>query len=238
MTIQNDLQSLKTIAKRIAREKRIPHHEALDIVAKNLGHPHWNALTAACGKGWQPQSSAVEALAELSNDADVMKIPVVGIGQGVKRDGFINGHPYSLEIDFEVLMAGNGRSILLEHAPSEKPVIEIYDQRKDNPIRNPEFREQALAICYDAAERLRNRIAADWPRRSTKPDADGQAQHPLRKGLSSTWHCLHCDGTFTGPQMAGNMWHCPNCNATPIDIFITPFWRAASEIESGVSNSS
>jgi hypothetical protein len=229
MTIHNHLQSLKAIAKRIAREKRIPHHEALDLVAKNLGHPHWKALTAACDKGWQPHPSAVEALAGLSNDADIMKISVLGIGQGVKRNGVINGQPYSLEIDFEVLMVGNGWSILLDHAPSEKPGIEIYDQREDNPIRDPEFRVQALAICYDAVERLRNRIAVDWPRRSTKPDADGQAQHPLSKGLSSTWHCLHCDGNFTGSQMAGNMWHCPNCNATPIDIFITPFWRVASE---------
>lgn len=120
-------------------------------------HPHWNALTAACGKGWQPHSSAAGALAGLSNDADIMKISVLGIGQGVERNGVINGQPYSLEIDFEVLMGGNGWSILLDHAPSEKPVIEIYDQREDNPIRNPEFREQALAICYDAVEKLRAR---------------------------------------------------------------------------------
>ena len=238
MTIQNVLQSLKTIAKRIAREKRIPHHEALDLIAKNLGHPHWNALTAAYGSGWRPQSSKIEALAEISNNADVMKISVLGIGQGVTRSGFIDGHPYSLEIDFEVVMGGNGWAILLDHAPSDKPVVEIYDQREDNPIRDPEFREQALAICYNAVETLRTRIAADWPRRSTKPDADGRAQHPFSKGLSNTWHCLHCDGTFTGSQMAENMWHCPNCNATPIDIFITQFWKGASEVEGGAPNSS
>jgi hypothetical protein len=228
MTIQNDLQSLKIIAKRFARERRIAHHEALDLVAKQLGQSHWNALTAAYGNGWRPHSSAVEALSELLNDA-VMKIPVLGLGQGVKQSGSIDGHPYTLEIDFEVVMSGNGWAILLEHAPSSKPLLEIYDQRPDNPLRDPKFKEQALAICYEAADRLRTRIAVDWPRRSTKPDADGQAQHPLSKGLSSTWHCLHCDGAFTGSQMAGNMWHCPNCNATPIDIFITPFWRGSAE---------
>jgi hypothetical protein len=136
MTIQNDLQSLKTIAKRIAREKRIPHHEALDLIAKNLGHPHWNALTAAYGSGWRPQSSKIEALAEISSNADMMKIPVLGIGQGITRSGFIDGHPYSLEVDFEVVMGGNGWAILLDHAPSDKPVVEIYNTMSGKIIRS------------------------------------------------------------------------------------------------------
>lgn len=229
MTVPNDLQSLKTIAKRIARQMRIPHHEALDLLSKRLGHPHWNALTAAWGKGWKPHQSAIDALAEFSSDTDLMAIPTLGIGQGIKRSGFIKGHPYSLDIDFEVLMGGEGWCILLDHAPTDKPVIEIYNERQDNPILDPEFREQALVICYSAAETLRTRIATDWPRRSTKPDAYGQTQHPLSGGLSSKWHCLHCDGAFSGSQMAKNMWHCPTCNATPIDIFVAPFWKETSK---------
>lgn len=231
MTTRNDLHTLKTIAKRIARAKRIAHHEALDLIASHLKQAHWHALTAAWENGWRPEPKAIEALAssEKTLDADVMAIPVLGIGQGVEERGVIDGHPYTLEIDFEVLMAEIGQwCILLEHAPSRQPQIEIYNQSADNPILNPEIRVKALAICNDAAERLRARIAADWPRRSTKPDADGNAQHPLSKGVASRWFCLHCDGAFTGSQMADNMWHCPRCNATPIDIFTTPFWKEAS----------
>jgi hypothetical protein len=231
MTIRNELQSLKTIAKRIARAKRIAHHEALDLIASKLGQTHWKALTSAWEKGWRPESKAVEALAssEKTIDADVTAIPVLGIGQGVEEGGFLDGHPYVLEIDFEVVMAEIGWwSILLEHAPSKQPLIEVYNQSADNPIFDPEFRAKALAICNDAVERLRARIAADWPRRSTKPDADGNAQHPLSRGLASKWYCLHCDGAFTGSQMADNMWHCPACNASPIDMFAAPFWKAAS----------
>lgn len=236
MTLRNELHTLRTIAKRIARARRIAHHEALDLIANKLKQPHWNALTAAWNKGWRPESQAVEALASaaLGIVSDVMAIPVLGIGQGIKERGHIDGHPYSLEIDFEVVMGGNGWCILLEHAPSEKPVIEVYDQSKDNPILNPQFKSKALAICNDAVERLRARIAADWPRRSTKPDADGQAQHPLSKGVASTWYCLHCDGAFTGSQMADNMWHCPKCSATPIDIFITPFWKQPGSVKHGL----
>jgi hypothetical protein len=229
MTPDKQLQSLRTAAKRIGRARRIAHHEALDLVARQLGRPHWNALTAAWDKGWRPRPADVESLssAEETIDVDVMAIPVLGLGQGVKEHGYIDGHPYSLEIDFEVLMGGDGWAICLEHAPSEKPLIEAYDQSDTNPILNPLFVSKALEICNKAADKLRARIAADWPRRSTKPDADGQAQHPLSKGVASKWYCLHCDGESTGAQMAENMWHCPRCNATPIDIFISPFWKAA-----------
>lgn len=229
MTLHKQLQSLRTTAKRIARARRIPHHEALDLVARHLKQPHWNALTAAWDTGWQPEAADVDSLStsEKTIGDPVMAIPILGIGQGVEEHGYIDGHPYSLEIDFEVLMGGDGWAICLEHAPSEKPVIEAYDQSETNPIKNPVFVSKAVAICHNAAERLRARIAADWPRRSTKPDADGQVQHPLTKGIASKWYCLHCDGESTGAQMAENMWHCPKCNATPIDMFISPFWKAA-----------
>lgn len=227
----NDLKSLKTLAKRLARTKRIAHHEALDLIAEELGQPHWNALTSAWEKGWRPEPRHLDTLADSPNapDPKVMAIPILGIGCGTKEQGSIDGHAYSLEIDFEVLMGGQGWSICIEHAPSEKPKIEIYDDREDNPILSPEFVSKALVICNAAAEKLRARIAADWPRRSTKPDADGRTQHPLFKdrGLSNKWHCLHCDGVSTGAQMAANMWHCPECSATPIDIFLEPFWKAA-----------
>jgi len=228
MTQHNELQSLKLIAKRLARESRIAHHKALDLVASQLGQAHWNALTAAWEKGWRPEARMLEELLNPkgSGDADVMDLPTLGIGLGVEEHGVIDGHPYRLEIDFEVHMAEIGWwSILVEHAQSIAPQIEVYDRSDNNPILNPEFRAKALAICHEAADRLRARISVDWPRRSTKPDADGQAQHPLFKGVSSEWHCLHCDAASSGAQMAENMWHCLKCNATPIDIFAEPFWK-------------
>ncbi|MCC6887693.1 MAG: hypothetical protein IT536_04085 [Hyphomicrobiales bacterium] len=233
MTLRNELHSFKTTAKRLARARRIAHHEALDLIATKLDQPHWNALTVAWETGWRPEPEAVEALGsiEKSIDSDVMAIPTLGIGQGVEEHGDIDGHPYSLEIDFEVLMGGKGWSILVEHAPSERPKIEIYDRSESNPILNPVFVSKALTICNEAVERLRARIAADWPRRSTKPDADGQALHPLSKGRATQWYCLHCDGSFAASQLADNMWHCPKCSATPIDIFIAPFWRTTSDEE-------
>ncbi|MCK1281784.1 hypothetical protein IVB46_41875 [Bradyrhizobium sp. 61] len=230
MTLRNELQSLKTTAKRIARARRIAHHEALDLIARKLRQPHWNALVAAWETGWRPEGDAVEALAsaEKTIDPDVMAISILGIGQGVEEHGHIDGVPYTLEIDFEVVMWVEGRwAICVEHAPSKEPIIEIYDRSENNPILNTAFRSKALAICREAVERLRARIAADWPRRSTKPDAEGNAQHPLSKGVASRWYCLHCDGAFTASQMSENMWHCPKCSATPIDIFIAPFWKAA-----------
>jgi hypothetical protein len=229
MTKTNDLQTLRTIAKRRARKSRIPHHHALDLLAVELGQPHWNALTSAWEKGWRPEPTVLDSLATPTSSkvADPMTIPVLGIGLVVEEQGVIDGHPYRLEIDFEVVMRGKGWCILLEHAPSELPVIEVYERSKDNPILNEAFKEKALAICHKAAERLRARIAVDWPRRSTKPDANGQAQHPLSKGVSRNWYCLHCDADLSGAQMAKNMWHCPKCNATPIDIFSVPFWKAA-----------
>lgn len=229
MTHRNDMQFLKTIAKRLARRNRIAHHTALDLIAHQLGQAHWNALTTAWAKGWRPEAAAHDELVNTKTEphADVMGIPVLGIGLGAKEHGAIDGHPYSLEIDFEVLMAGNGWCILLEHAPSESPVIEIYDRSDNNPILDPEFKAKALTICHEAADRLRARIAVDWPRRSTKPDQEGWAQHPLSKAVSSEWRCLHCDSAFSGAQMADNMWHCPKCNATPIDIFAKLSWKAA-----------
>jgi hypothetical protein len=163
MTSRNELQDLKTTAKRLARTRRIALHEALEIVAKRLGQPHWNALTIAWEKGWRPEPKALEALCQTDKSirADVMAIQMVGAGQGVKEEGHIYGHRYSLEIDFEVLMAGDGWCILLGHAPSETPVIEVHNESPDNPILNSEFRSKALATCHEAAEALRARIAVD-----------------------------------------------------------------------------
>ncbi len=233
MTNDNTLKSLRTIAKRFARRQRIAHHEALDALARALEMPHWNALTAAWAKGWRPDPEKLDAFTHASNaeDATLRARPPIGLGFPTEEHGSIDGHDYTIEIDLEVVMHGQGWAICVEQASSEKPVIEMYDESEDNPIRDAKFLEKALEIANEAAKTLRARIASDWPRRSTKPDKEGRALHPLfrERGLSSEWHCLHCDAASTGAQMAANMWHCPECSATPLDIFPEPFWRAAQD---------
>lgn len=229
MTNQNTLRFWKTVAKQIAREGRIAHHVALDLVAVELGQPHWNAFSGAWRKGWRPEPPKPDEVRGRPEEADIMAIPVLGIGCGVQEHGTIDGHPYTLTIDFEVLLTGRGWAICVEQAPSEKPTIEKSNRYKKNPIDDPEFVSKALVICNAAVERLRGRIARDWPRRSLKPDAEGRTVHPLfDRGLSKEWHCLHCEAVSSGAQMAANMWHCPKCSATPLDIFMEPFWRSTT----------
>ena len=117
-------------------------------------------------------------------------------------------------------------SMYVDAAPSIAPKIETYNSSKDNPIFNEAFRSKVPRIASREADRVREQIATDWPRRSMQPDAGGMAVHPLFLEMrSNKWFCLHCDGAFESGQMAKNMWHCPTCSATPIDIFPEPFWR-------------
>lgn len=231
MTNYDNLNYLKTIAKRLARGQRIAHHKALDAVANAFEFPHWKALTLAWETGWRPDPAKADAFADISNavNANTRSRPPIGLGFVTEEHGSIEGHGYTIEIDFEVVMYGQGWAICVEQAPSEKPAIEIYDDSKDNPALDPAFILKALMIANIGAEKLRARIASDWPRRSTKPDRKGRVLHPLfgDRGLSNEWHCLHCDAVSTGTQIAANMWHCPQCSATPIDIFAEPFWKAA-----------
>ncbi|WP_457587701.1 hypothetical protein [Ensifer canadensis] len=67
MTETNDLRSLKVLAKRYARENRIALHQALDLIAGELGYPHWTKLIATSKKGWQvdpEQMVGLEAFVE------------------------------------------------------------------------------------------------------------------------------------------------------------------------------
>jgi hypothetical protein len=233
MTERTELNRLKTVAKRVARARRIAHHQALDLLAKELHQPHWRAVTVAWKKGWRPELSQWESaellLLEITPPKNVesgSNFPAFLLSE--ETQGSIDGHDYTLSVASEVHMTGRGWTIVVGEAPSEAPQLEIDRRIKNNPILNLDFSEKALAVAHAAAGRLRARIAADWPRRSTKPDAEGRALHPLRAQLSNKWHCLHCDGASSGAQIAGNMWHCPTCSATPIEIFPEPFWKAAA----------
>ena len=219
MTDHNGLDSLRIIGKRVARTRRIAHHQGLDIVAVKLGYPHWKALALAGKDGWQPTTADLIAAQSLVDRV----VPDQPDG-----DGTIDGHAYSVAGELDAVVQGKGWAIIVDEAPSRRPRVEVYGSDGDNPILNPDFKAKALEVANRAAEALRGRIASDWPRRSTKPDAEGRTVHPLWQSSepSKEWHCLHCDGVLTGAEMAGNMWHCPKCDATPIDIFPTPFWRS------------
>lgn len=214
MTDRNDLHLLKTLAKQYARANRLPHHKALDLVAVKLGFPHWKALSSAAKGNWLP---GPEQLANIK--------AFVRRDDKPTENGSIGSYSFWIEDALDdVHIFGRGWHIQIGEAPSLAPVIEVTDKRiKSNPIHDPEFVKEALNIANARAERVRARISSDWPRRSTKPDVNGRARHPISGGLSEKWFCLHCDGKFTGGQMARNMWHCPACSATPIDIFISPF---------------
>jgi hypothetical protein len=235
MTDQKNLNTLKTLAKRYARASRVPHHEALDFVAANLGFPHWKAIASATKDDWRPnpeQLAYIEAIVSSTNPSykrppTPYESTTSPVGENeLVEEGTIGTHQYWLEEALDdVHLYGKGWHILVAEAPSAEPVVEVTDKRfKSNPIHDPEFVKEAIKIARVKAERVRARISSDWPRRSTKPDASGRTRHPLSGNLSAEWFCLHCDRKSTGAEIAGNMWHCPTCSATPIDMFSTPFW--------------
>jgi hypothetical protein len=234
MTQDSKLKDLKTVAKKIARSKRIDHHEALDLVATELGYAHWYALSAINKNGWLPSSEdmakATNFLKKVNpgavpNDEEADEVFEVFGNPGGEIQGQIGPHPYQVGVSMDdVYMSGRGWLILVPEAPSKKPNFEVTDKRYEaNPILDPDFVSQALEIANAKAEQVRARIASDWPRRSTKPDAQGRAVHPINGGLSDKWYCLHCDEQSSGKAVAGNLWHCPSCSASPIDIFSSPW---------------
>ena len=89
MTNYNELNSLKTIAKRLARRQRIAHYMALDAIANEFAFPHWKALTVAWQKGWRPDPAKLDALASSSNagNANTRSRPPIGLGFTTKEHG-------------------------------------------------------------------------------------------------------------------------------------------------------
>jgi hypothetical protein len=220
MTDRDELHTLRTSAKRLARALRLPHHQALDIVATRCEQSHWNALTAAWNNGWRPTAEQLEALRK----PDAADTPSRGVSSVSASEGVIAGEPYHLDVGFDyVLIGGRGWAIHLGHAPSKAAEIERYTS--PNPLDNEAFLKEVMKVAQKAADRVREEIAQDWPRRSTKPDKDGCVVHPLLGGVSADWYCLHCDARSTGADMANNMWHCPNCSATPLDMHPNAWWK-------------
>jgi len=239
MTNSNQIHTLKTLAKRYARANRLTQHQALDLVAKQLGFSHWVALKGASKSNWLPSSEELAKIESLVGnsfptyqirevDPNAMNLPFEDMEY---EEGKIGGHTFRLmEALDDVYMSGEGWNIHVPEAPNAVPVVEIAENSSDsNPIHNTKFLQEALRIANKRAQQIRARIATDWPRRSTKPDAEGNVRHPLRDELSNQWFCLHCNGAITGPQIAENLWHCPGCGASPLDIFDTAFWLGEND---------
>lgn len=230
MSKNDTLEELKHTARRLARARRIAHLAALDLVAQAVGHPHWNALTVALKRGWQPSAAQLDAangLVAQANPLDSDDKYSMASFFAPPVEGELLGHPYTIltELD-DVRIVGRGWSILLREAPKAKPVFEVDRRFEPTPLDKEAFRKAAVEIADDMRKKVHARMASDWPRRSTVPSVDGKAEHPLHNDVSDTWFCLHCGGMFTGRQMAENMWHCPDpdCNGSPIDIFVTAWW--------------
>ena len=221
MTIRNELDEFRIFAKRLARKHQIPHHDALDIIAKQQGHPHWNALMKAWDQGWRPNPWDVVDI----NESSVTETPIRGFDKVKTTQGDIAGEPYTLQIYFDdVLISGNGWGIHLGHAPSEP--AEIETRTKPNPLDDKAFFSQIMKIAMEAADEVREAIAKDWEPAAMQPDKDARVKHPLFKGVfSAEWFCHHCDGQSTSAQMVANMWHCPKCSAPPLDIHTSPWWK-------------
>lgn len=257
MAAIESLDTIKTFAKKLARARCIKHIIALEMTAQQLGYPHWNALTADYKKGWRPSSTQIETLNGLVDTVNPLRAKGAGAAgwnafsrvPGItliasrtqtrdKADPFsaeefsgeLDGHRFRLKVAFDdVIMEGRGWRIVVPEARSTNPEVCVTDQRiKSNPILDEDFHVKALRVAQIRAEQVRARIASDWPRRSTVPDADGNVQHPLFGGVSDKWFCFHCDQVFSGRQMAENLWHCPACSASPIDIHSAdeqPLWN-------------
>ena len=240
MTKDRKMKDLKAVAKKIARSKRVDHHVGLNLVAKELGHANWYALWAAYKAGWQvsPEdlNRAEHLLAKInpsaaSNSEIHDGVSLMFGNPGGESAGHIGEHEYHIDVEMDdVFMRGRGWLVHVPEAPSRPPAVQVTDRRfKTNPIHDAAFVEKALKIANAKAEQVRARIASDWPRRATRPDANGLAVHPLSGEEGDTWHCLHCDGQAPSKAMAANLWHCPSCHAAPIDIFNGPWWRGDDE---------
>lgn len=230
MTDNDKLKRLKVLAKRHARSTAQPLHVAQNLVATKLGSPHWNALTARAKGDWAPSEAdiaKVEALMEKVSSFKDAEFDHVFGGPEAVTDGQVHGHRYALKtMCGDVYMDGDGWQIHLYENPLVPPQVTIdLEHAQKSPMNNPKLLAEAIGIAKELMQTIKARRFADWPRRATKPDAEGKVRHPfLEMAESDRWYCLHCNGEITGVQIAKNQWHCPGCGASPINIFDQPFW--------------
>lgn len=235
MTENDKLKTLKLLAKRYARATGQPQHFALDFVAARLGFHHWNALTGRAKGEWVPSEAQVAAI-----KAFVQRITsyegttfdhIFGARDAISR-GEVRGHPYELSTMLgDVRMEGDGWRIVLPENTADAPRVVIdIEHAQNSPMNDRVLLGEAVGIAKDLMKSVKARRFTDWPRRATKPDAQGKVRHPfLEMEESNLWYCLHCNAEITGPQIAGNQWHCPGCGASPIKIFPEAFWLGPND---------
>ena len=230
MTENTKLKTLKLLAKRYARATGQPQHVALDFVASRMGFAHWNALTGSAKGEWVPseaQVATIKAFVERITSYEGATFDHIFGSPDAVTQGEVRGHPYELKTMLgDVRMDGEGWQIVLPENPLAAPRVEIdIKHAQTSPMNDRVLREEAIGIARELMQSVKARRFADWPRRATKPDAEGNVRHPfLEMEESNLWYCLHCNSEITGPQIAGNQWHCPSCGASPINIFPEAFW--------------
>lgn len=235
MTDNDKLKALKLLAKRYARATGQPQHVALSLVANRLDFPHWNALTCSAKGGWIPSEAqvvAIKAFVQRITSYDGATFDHVFGGPDAITRGEVRGHPYALKTMLgEVHMEGDGWRIVVPDNPSVATHVEIDIRYAENsPMNDRVVLTAAIRVAKGLMQSVKARQFADWPRRATKPDAEGMIRHPfLEMEESNLWYCLHCNAEVTGPQIAGNHWHCPGCGASPINIFPAAFWLGPDE---------
>ena len=241
MANRNEINQLKILAKRYARANRLPQHKGLNLIAAELEFSHWKALAIEVKRGWLPSAenlATVEAFVRQSHPSfdekgrHIDRMMSRPVDEPIEK-GSIGKHAFRVfEALGDIRMEGDGWRILVGEAQFSQPIVEIeVDHSETSPVNDSIFLAEALAIADEQAVKVRAGIASDWPRRSTKPDANGVVRHPLFGGQATDWFCLHCDGKITGSALAKNLWHCPGCGATPIDIFAERFWLEDSDEE-------
>ena len=235
MTDNDKLKILKLLAKRYARATGQPQHQALDFIATRLGFPHWNALTGGAKGEWVPsqaQVAAIKAILERITSYEGTAFDHIFGGPEAITRGEVRGHPYELRTMLgDVHMEGDGWRVALPENPWAVPRVEIdIKHAQYSPMNDRELLAEAVGIAKDLMQSVKARRFADWPRRATKPDAEGKVRHPfLDVAESNLWYCLHCDAEITGPQISGNHWHCPSCGTSPINIFPEAFWLGSND---------
>lgn len=235
MAEADHLQELKSAARKIARARRIKHVGALEVIAKALGYAHWNAITVTEKKGWRPSVGDIDAALALAESENPLISIAVDPEVAMPADSFrgeVMGRAYAISTDLDdVRVWGSGWEVILPEAPLAPARFKNIDCRiASNPIDEPDFRQVVLDIATEWRKRIHARIASDWPRRSTVPDSEGRAEHPLFNDVGTEWYCMHCDKSANSKEITANLFHCPHCLASPMDIHSSPWWRDEEEV--------
>ncbi len=117
---QKAISRLKQRARRMKREKDIPHHEALEITAKAAGFDNWHQVAEAAEK-CRPIEDAY--FHEFLLAFDPSEVP------DTEDEGSpLNWEPYAFELLQDRLFE-NYASQLDEEDPDERPISETLDPR-------------------------------------------------------------------------------------------------------------